>query len=159
VIIRSVYINIRGRQRVALTEVRLHSAVLPHFRIQIAGNGNFLGFHSSFFETLVITSGLRYHVVIIFTLKAVILLSFKLSNLIFRTTSGYHSKLWNILLQFKPINVPNLIKITIILKYAISYVFWASLIHHQWMQNCKKWVLNIFYTQQSCQKPLNVINM
>ena len=48
-IIRSIYINIRGRQRVALTDFLFHSVILSHFGIQIAGNGNFLGFHSSFF--------------------------------------------------------------------------------------------------------------
>ena len=54
------------------------------------------------------------------------------------------------LLQFEPTNAHNFIKVIVILQHASSYMFRASLAHHQGAQNCTKQLLNRKVKQLFC---------
>jgi hypothetical protein len=54
------------------------------------------------------------------------------------------------LLQFEQTNAHNFIEVTVILQHTSSYMFRASLAHHQGAHNCTKHLLNFSIEQLFC---------
>lgn len=54
------------------------------------------------------------------------------------------------LLQFEPMNAHNFIEVTVILQHTSSYMFRASLAHHEGAHSCIKQLLNFPIEQLFC---------